>query len=146
MNAIRLKTEHMNNPLGLQTTRPVLSWIAEGGTPSAYEISSSVKGREVWNSGKVESSALSVSCGYEAGAKERVDWKVRLWDESGCPGEWAEAWYETGLVHSTNWQAKWINPELAEDPSQRYPASYLRRRFALDSTGNARLYITCHGL
>ena len=146
MKAIRLKTEHMNYPLGLQTTRPVLSWNAEDGVPSAYEISVSVKGRKVWNSGKVESTALSAKCGYEAGAGERVDWKLRLWDENGCPGEWAASWYETGLLDPSNWQAKWIDPEPENDTAQRHPASYLRRRFALDSTENARLYITCHGL
>ena len=146
MKATHLKTEHMNNPLGLQTTRPVLSWWAEGGSQTAYEISALVDGREVWNSGKVESAALSVKCGYEAGTRERVDWKLRLWDGDGDSGEWTEAWYETGLVQASNWQAKWIDPELTEDTTQRHPASYLRRRFALDSAGNARLYITCHGL
>ena len=146
MKATHLKTEHINNPLGLQTTRPVLSWWAEGGSQTAYEITASVNGREVWNSGRVESADLSVKCGYEAEARERVDWKLRLWDENNCPGEWEEAWYETGLVEASNWQAKWIDPELADDAAQRHPASYLRRRFALDSTGDARLYITCHGL
>ena len=146
MKAVNLKTEHMRDPLGLQSTRPVLSWNAEGGSQTAYEISASVKGREVWSSGKVEGAALSAKCGYEAGARERVAWKLRLWDENGCAGEWAEAWYETGLLSPSDWQAKWINPELAAAPGQRYPASYLRRRFSLDSTGSARLYITCHGL
>ena len=146
MKAIKLKTEHMRDPLGLQSTRPVLSWNAEGGSQTAYEISASVKGREVWSSGKVESAALSAKCGYEAGARERVAWRLRLWDENGCAGEWAEAWYETGLLSPSDWQAKWINPELAAATGQRYPASYLRRRFSLDSVGSARLYITCHGL
>ena len=146
MKATHLKTEHMNNPLGLQTTWPVLSWWAEGGSQTAYEISASVNGREVWNSGRVESPALSAKCGYDAKARERVDWKLRLWDENGCPGEWAEAWYEIGLVHLDCWQAKWIDPELEDDAAQRHPASYLRRLFTLDSTRNARLYITCHGL
>ena len=146
MRATHLKTEHMNNPLGLQTTRPVLSWWAEGGSQTAYEISACVDGREVWNSGRVESPALSAKCGYEAKARERVAWKIRLWDENGFPVEWTEAWYEIGLVHPGHWQAKWIDPELADDTPQRHPASYLRRRFDLGSTEDARLYITCHGL
>lgn len=146
MRATNLKAEHMRSPLGLQTARPVLNWNSEGGVPSAYEISASVNGREVWHSGKVEGSALSARCGYTAAAKERVVWRIRLLDENGCPGEWAEAWYETGLLQPDHWQAKWIVPELAADSGQRQPASYLRRRFAVESTGSARLYITCHGL
>jgi len=46
----------------------------------------------------------------------------------------------------TVWQAKWIDPELPHDKEQRQPASVLRRRFTLDSTADAVLYITCHGL
>ena len=44
------------------------------------------------------------------------------------------------------WRAQWIDPELPHDKEQRQPASVLRRRFALDSTADAVLYITCHGL
>ncbi|MBQ8953843.1 MAG: family 78 glycoside hydrolase catalytic domain, partial [Clostridia bacterium] len=44
------------------------------------------------------------------------------------------------------WQAKWIDPELPHDPETKQPASYLRRRFAVEGTENACLYITCHGL
>ena len=44
------------------------------------------------------------------------------------------------------WKAKWIDPELPHDPETRQPASYLRRRFTVESTEDARLYITCHGL
>ena len=44
------------------------------------------------------------------------------------------------------WQAKWIDPELPHDKEQRQPASVLHRSFAVESTENAILYITCHGL
>ena len=44
------------------------------------------------------------------------------------------------------WLAKWIDPELPHDPEARQPASFLRRRFTVESTENACLYITCHGL
>ena len=43
-------------------------------------------------------------------------------------------------------QASWIYPESEVDPSKRYPASYLRKRFHLDHLTGATLYITCHGL
>lgn len=44
------------------------------------------------------------------------------------------------------WMARWIDPEPPHDPEQRQPASVLRRRFTVEKTGHARLYITCHGL
>ncbi len=44
------------------------------------------------------------------------------------------------------WRAKWINPEPACAVQGRQPASVLRKRFSLDATDGAILYITCHGL
>ena len=44
------------------------------------------------------------------------------------------------------WQARWIDPELLHDEKERQPASVLRKSFAVKSTDNAVLYITCHGL
>ncbi|MBQ9155011.1 MAG: alpha-L-rhamnosidase N-terminal domain-containing protein, partial [Solobacterium sp.] len=44
------------------------------------------------------------------------------------------------------WQADWIDPELPHDPSEKQPASVLRKKFVAESTENAVLYITCHGL
>ena len=45
-----------------------------------------------------------------------------------------------------DWQAKWIDPELPHEKTERQPASVLRRTFPLEETENAVLYITCHGL
>ena len=42
--------------------------------------------------------------------------------------------------------AKWISSDYTPDPKKRYPASYLKRDFKLDSVEGARLLITCHGL
>ncbi len=44
------------------------------------------------------------------------------------------------------WRAKWIDPEISRDKDVRQPASVLRRRFTVEQTENAILYITCHGL
>ena len=44
------------------------------------------------------------------------------------------------------WHAKWINPELEVSEEKRQPASVMRRRFSLDETGDAFLYITVHGV
>lgn len=46
----------------------------------------------------------------------------------------------------TVWKADWIDPEPPHAPELRQPASVLRRLFTAEPAGNARLYITCHGL
>ena len=44
------------------------------------------------------------------------------------------------------WKAEWIDPELPHDENERQPASVLQKSFRADSTRDAILYITCHGL
>ena len=147
MKAINLKTEHMVNPLGLQTANPTLSWnCADGITQTAYQIIAKSKNRIVWDSGKVASALMSTRYdGPAAGAKERIDWSIALWDENGEPGEPESAWFEMGL-NDGSWEAKWIDPELPHEEKTRQPASVLRKTFFTDTTENARLYITCHGM
>ncbi|MCI7573887.1 MAG: alpha-L-rhamnosidase N-terminal domain-containing protein, partial [Clostridiales bacterium] len=137
----------MVNPLGLQTANPTLSWnCADGITQTAYQIIAKSKNRIVWDSGKVASSQMSVEYGGSAaGARERIDWSVTLWDENGEPGQPESAWFEMGLMDGS-WEAKWIDPELPHEEKTRQPASVLRKTFFTDTTENARLYITCHGM
>ena len=42
--------------------------------------------------------------------------------------------------------AKWISSDYTPNPKKRYPSSYLKRDFKLDSVEGAKLLITCHGL
>ncbi len=146
MKAIHLRTEHMKNPLGLQTVAPVFSWHTDGGLQSAYEINVFIGETAVWQSGKVNSSRMLAPCCYDAMPREHLTWRIRLWDENDHPGEWNEAWYEMGLLHASSWRAKWICPEMTPDQGRRQPASCLKRMFSLNRTDHARLYITCHGL
>ena len=146
MRAIHLKTEHMVNPVGIDSSRPVLSWnCCEGIRQTAYEILASQDGEEVWHTGKVPSSQMSAIYGKETAARQAITWQVRLWDEQDIPGPWSEATFETGLTDGS-WKALWIDPELPHEEAQRQPSSVLRKRFMAPETKRARLYITCHGL
>lgn len=149
MKAAKLRTEFMHNPLGIDISNPTLSWICEGGKKqTAYELSATENGSEIFNSGKIISSKMRYDWALEAKSRQRICWKVRLWDEHDNPGEWSdEAYFEFGLMNITDWKANWINPEpenLTEVNNR--PASYLETSFSLSQTGNARLYITAHGM
>ena len=146
MKAINLKTEHLISPLGIDVARPLLSWnCSEGVTQTAYEITAEWKGKEIWNTGKVSSSRMFADFGVDAAPRQRIDWKIRLWDEQDIPGQWSEASFEMGLTKEA-WTARWINPELTCDPELHKPVSYLRKGFEVSNLGSARMYITCHGL
>ena len=140
MNAIRLRTEYLENPLGVDFKHPRLMWNVEGGTKqTAWQI---VTPR--WDSGKVQSSAMWAEYPKRLRDRERVTWKIRLWDESDTPGEWSEAFFERGI---SVWAAKWITGAYTVNKKQRYPVDCFRKVFSVPQpAGKARLYITACGL
>ena len=140
MKAIRLRTEYLDNPLGIDMQHPRLMWNCEGGVKqTAYQIVT-----ENWDSGRVESSSMRAEYPKDLRDRERVNWRIRLWDENGEPGDWSEAFFEMGI---SSWQAKWITGNYTVNKKERYPVDCFRKRFAAEKpVKNARLYITACGL
>ena len=143
MKAIRLRTEYLTDPIGIDIQNPRLMWNCEGSIiQTAYQI---VAGE--WDSGKVESDSRPTEYPLPLGSRERVHWKIRLWDENGEPGEWSEAFFEMGLLNPSDWQAYWITGNYAVNKKRRYPVDCFRRAFAVKkAVSAARLYITACGL
>ena len=148
MRAVNLKTDFLVNPIGIDKRNPVFSWNCEDGIrQSAYEIKAVSKGETIWDSGKVLSNRMRVQFEEKLESRQKVYWKVRLWDENGQPGEWSQAaMFEMGLLNKEDFCASWIDPDEQYDSLVVKPASYLRRSFTVEKLGDARLYITCHGL
>ena len=143
MNAIRLKTEHLYNPLGIDIPFPRLMWNCEGGKKqTAYEIVC-----DQWQSGRVESSAMHAQYPLTLGSRERVSWKIRLYDENGEPGEWSEAFFETGLLKPSDWKAKWITGDYVPNKKERYPVDCFKKVVSIEKpVSSARLYAAACGL
>ena len=118
MKAIHLRTEHLIDPIGIDIAKPYLSWTCEDGiTQTAYEIEAVEEGNLFWNSGRVSGSQMYAILDKELHSRQRICWRVRLWDETGHEGEWSEpAVFETGIMDKTLFRAAWINPELVCDP------------------------------
>ena len=140
MKAIRMRTEYLENPIGIDVKHPRLMWNVDGGVKqTAYQIIT-----ERWDSGKVQSGAMWAEYPKGLHDRERVNWKLRLWDEADTPGPWSEAFFERGI---SSWQAKWITGNLAVDKKQRYPVDCFRKAFCVSQpVEQARLYITACGL
>ncbi len=111
-----LRTNALENPLGVDTPRPVFSWQSDAKSPnwmqSAYEVTVGTGSdkADVWDSGKIDSST-SIGVAY-AGAplkpQLRYMWQVRTWDNKGRETVSKPAWFETGLMSDAAWKASWI--------------------------------------
>lgn len=146
MRAVRLKTEHLFDPVGVDFSAPRLFWNCEGGKKQkAYQIvAMDDAGNALWDSGKVESGSMCVRWGGAlVPPRTKVLWKVRLWDERDAAGDWAEASFETGI---DAWEAKWIAGNYKVNKKKRYPVDCFRKNFTVSDVKKARLYITACGL
>jgi alpha-L-rhamnosidase len=122
-----LKCDSLVEPLGIDTTNPLLSWRLQdkawGAKQTAYEIMVSsntdvgVAKADMWDSGRVESEQ-SVGIpygGHPLEAEKRYYWRVKVWGQEGklYPVS-STSWWETGLLTPDAWQGKWISYEAPE--------------------------------
>ncbi|NYF78040.1 alpha-L-rhamnosidase [Granulicella arctica] len=131
---VHLRTEGQTNPLGIDVLHPAFAWQSDATTrdwaQSAYQITVATsaealrKGNaDVWDSGR-RPSPDSLAIPYDGPAlkpSQRYFWTVRVWDKQGNAAIATElAWWETGLLQPSDWQAKWIrrNDPAAEQELQ----------------------------
>ena len=120
--AVRLRCEHREDPLGIDVPRPRLSWWIDsdrrGEVQRAYRVlvassreALSAGRGDLWDSGKVASdrSHLVRYAGRPIASRLRCHWKVRVWLGDGAPTEWsAPATWTMGILAPEDWQAQWI--------------------------------------
>lgn len=150
MKAIRLRTEYLEEPIGLGITVPRLYWNCEGGVKqTAYMIIAKIEDEIVWQTEKVLSSSMS-HIRYEGRplkSRDRVHWTVKLWDEKNSEGEWASSWFELGLLEKNDWKAHWISGNYLPKKNKRYPVDCFKKQFStVKKIKKARFYITACGL
>ncbi len=161
MKITHLTCEYQTNPLGIDLPRPRLSWQIEstrrGARQTAFRVVAApdplslLQGAaRLWDTGKV-SSDQSIHLPYDGvplASRQRLYWRVRLWNEANRPTGWSEpACFEMGLLSPADWQAQWIGSAIRGGP--RTPAScpYFRKAFSIvGQIAAARLYITALGL
>ena len=150
LSADNTRCEYRNNPLGIDTTKPRLSWIINsnrrGEKQTAYQILvASSSGRleknegDLWDSGKVMSDqSIQVEyLGKPLASRMECHWKVRIWDKDRKESPWSKpALWTMGLLHEKDWNAAWIGLDQASSPSikeetdaRSLPARYLRSEF-----------------
>ena len=147
-----LQCEYLDNPLGIDTPQPRLSWVlasnARGVKQAAYQIlvgSSEAALKhgqaDLWDSGKVlsDETAQIRYAGQPLAARGQAFWRVRVWDQAGRLSESRIAHWEMGLPQPSDWGAKWI---ARTTDTNSNPAPLLRRAFKVNGKiKQARVYI-----
>lgn len=171
MEIQHIRCEGQETPLGIDAQAPRFSWILTSDEPnqkqSAYhlQIATSLENfnnkADVFDSGKNNSDAsmhIRIE-GLALNSSTRYFWRVRVWDKNDRPSEWSDpAWFETGLLNASDWQAQWISgPPLFDwqavdarrkriptdaPPEPQEPLPLFRKTFSLEkSISSARAYI-----
>jgi len=156
----RLRCEYRENPLGIDASRPRLSWVLDSDRrdtlQTAYRIQVAASeeallraSRLVWDPGEVEE-GRSIQVDYdgeELCSFRRYWWRVRVRSNHGEESEWSEAaWWEMGMLDPSDWTAEWISPDLEEEEEDN-PCPMLRKAFELGKGIEvARAYVTSLGL
>ncbi len=153
MRAIRLRTEYMQNPMGIDIRNPRVFWNCEEGiSQTAYRILAKDEyGNIVWDTGKVESEKMThiPYQGKELKSRDLIKWQVRLWDENGEEGPWSEeASFEMGLLEAADWKAEWMTGNYKPRKKERYPVDCFKRKMQINKEElvKARLYVTACGI
>ncbi|MDC2945812.1 family 78 glycoside hydrolase catalytic domain [Streptomyces heilongjiangensis] len=138
-----LTTHGRLNPLGVGGEDPVFGWqlvsARRATSQKAYEIQvgRTPGSADVWSSGRVESDR-QVGVRYGGPGLEaatRYHWRVRAWDDKGVAGPWsANAYFETGLLDSGDWDAaEWITRPAVPGELDKWTDYSATVEFTLDS-------------
>lgn len=155
-DVIQLRTEHLQNPVGIDHTTPRFTWQINANSKAvasaSYQLivgtdSTSVadgKGN-MWQAGALASGAqLREYAGKTLLPFTKYYWKVNIKNDKGGTLSSAIATFETGMMGEHNWQGAWISDN---NDIHYKPAPYFRKEFKLGKTiRSAKVYIAAAGL
>ncbi len=154
--AQELRCEDQQTPLAIQSRQPRFGWVlapsdpaARGLRQTAYRImvASSVSllasdRTDLWDTGKVSSTeTMQIRYGGLAlRATKKYYWAVTVWDQEDRPSHLAAlASFSMGMLEPTDWKAKWIR---GEDANNR-PLPIFRYEFSVDKPiASAMAYVS----
>ena len=150
-----LKVEYLTDPLGVDTDVPRFSWKLDSEQRSVYQQAYQLivgespgeirKGSgNVWDSGKINS-GQTVNIEYDGAplqSNRKYYWRVRVWTDSD-EYEWSEpAFFHTGILDETEWEAEWITTR--EEIIDASPL--MRKEFPVDRRiEEAYVFVTARG-
>ena len=146
MKIIRMKTNHLTNPLGYWMEKPTFSWVAESDGISQnwarVEIAADPDFSEIlYDSGEDASiSGNAFTPDFTPAPATRYFWRVTVMADNGDTAVSAPAWFETALAPES-WKAEWIS-----SPFDKEVAPIFQKTFTAQKCPRARLSICGLGI
>ena len=148
MKIIKMKTNHIVNPLGFNLGKPKVSFVVTDTEATKQEAAlieialDELFENVVYNSGKSsEVDSLGFELPINLKPRTRYYWRVTIWANNGDVATSEVAWFETGKMDE-EWQGYWITPDMDSDI---HPV--LSKEFRLEKeVKSARAYICGLGL
>jgi alpha-L-rhamnosidase len=161
MRIRNLLVQYLKNPIGIETSFPVLCYTLESDEQDQFQsahhilVSASVEGLhqdigDLWDSGKQKGNhVLAEYAGTPLTSRQEVFWKVKVWDKNDIESNWSEiASWEMGLIDDHEWKAAWIGEGDHAD-TDKSAAPQLAIDFTVKDIQNvrkARAYISGLGM
>jgi len=160
LGVAELTVNYKTNPIGIDATDLRFGWKLKTQLrqilQKSFELKVALtqedllKNRNlVWQSGKVESDQ-SVHVAYKGSpiqSRQRYYWQVRVVDNQKNTSAWSEVQYfETGLLNTSEWTAKWIEAEEITDGKVGPVPTFFKSFTVGSAIKSARLYVTSHGI
>jgi alpha-L-rhamnosidase len=153
---VDLRTEYLDNPIGIGTKTPLLSWRFEGQEP---EFSTSKAEVNIWENPEQKGKKIhivkenisgdivlcSVNISESLKPLTHYYWNVAAWDLHGAKCRTSDmASFETAMFSEKDWQAKWITDNHDKDHK---PAPVFRKNITIAGKPvlSARAYISATG-
>lgn len=119
-----LRCESMENPMGISIAKPRLTWNLRSEKRGVYQkafrvtLEREIPGQEgsreqIFDSGLTEKKETAYILDETVlESSTRYFWNVEVTDQDGKVWKAPQdAWFEMGLLHVSDWKAKWIEPE-----------------------------------
>ena len=150
---VNLRCEFVNDPLGIDTPAPRLSWEWAGHNKGQYQSyyriiisenpSNLAAGKpDTWKTGKIKSSAMQAVYNGKVALKghTRYYWQVIGWDNKGKSYISEIAVFETAKLSEKEWKAQWVGS--GKDQVWK-PAPLFRKEFITGKKiKKARIYVS----
>lgn len=150
MNIVRLRANHLENPVGYDLSDLSLSWVVEDTAAKRQDCAEIIISKDpnfsidgiVYTSERCKAAdSLSFQPDISLEPCTRYYWKVQVWGDNRETAVSETAWFETGKMDQP-WEAIWITPDLEDDV---HP--YLRKGFEIHGKiREARAYVSAAGI